>query len=484
MNWKIITWYIGISLVFVALLMGVSGIVACFTPGDGSRMPLLYSAFITGIAGFYPLIFVRRGREALSFREGNCIVVMAWICACLFGMLPFLLYGHEFSLVNALFESVSGFTTTGASILNDIEALPRGLQLWRISTAWVGGIGIVTLFSMLIRERLDKSTLSGAEISSVAREPFAGERSNSFARRMLATYASLTGVTFIALVFTGMGWFDSLTNAMSACSTCGFCTRNTSIAFYANPAAEIVLTVAMIAAGINFGILFLALLRGRPHFFLRSEIIRVFLALLGIATILITVDLVTRGHYPTFGNALRDAAFQVASIATTTGFATQDTTLWPPLSMALLILCSLICGCSGSTSGGIKIDRAILAAKGIHRKVGLTVAPNAVKNIRVDGRARPDAQISDAYGYIFCYLLVVVVFAAVNIAVGIDFTTSVTASIACIGNVGPGFGEVGSMSNYAAFPAVLKITSLLEMLIGRLEIFPVLYLFRSFWMTR
>ena len=479
MNWKIITWYIGISLAFVALLMGVAGLVACFTPGDESRIPLLYSAFITGIVGFYPLIFVRRGDHPLSFREGNCIVVVAWIFACLFGMLPFLLYGHEFSLVNALFESVSGFTTTGASILNDIEALPRGLQLWRISTAWVGGIGIVTLFSMLIRERLDKSTLSGAEISSVAREPFAGERSNSFAKRMLATYASLTGVTFISLLFTGMGWFDALTNAMSACSTCGFCTRNTSIAFYANPAAEIILTVAMIAAGINFGILFLAILRGRPRFFMRSEIIRVFVVLLGITTVLMTVDLMTKGNYATFGNALRDAAFQVASIATTTGFATQDTTLWPPLSMALLILCSLICGCSGSTSGGIKIDRAILAAKGIHRKVGLTVAPNAVKNIRVDGRARPDAQISDAYGYIFCYLLVVVVFAAVNIAVGIDFTTSVTASIACIGNVGPGFGEVGSMSNYAAFPAFLKVTSLLEMLIGRLELFPVLYLFRS-----
>ena len=484
MNWKIISWYIGISLVFVALLMGVAGVVACFTPGDSSRMPLLYSAFITGIAGFYPLIFVRRGREALSFREGNCIVVMAWICACLFGMLPFLLYGHEFTLLNALFESISGFTTTGASILNDIEALPRGLQLWRISTAWVGGIGIVTLFSMLIRERLDKSTLSGAEISSVAREPFAGERSNSFAQRMLATYTSLTGVTFISLVLTGMGWFDALTNAMSACSTCGFCTRNTSIAFYANPAAEIVLTVAMIAAGINFGILFLAFLRGRPHFFLKSEIIKVFISLLGIATVLVTLDLMTKGGYTRFPEALRDAAFQVASIATTTGFATEDTTLWPPLSMALLILCSLICGCSGSTSGGIKIDRAILAAKGIHRKVGLTVAPNAVKNIRVDGRARPDAQISDAYGYIFCYLLVVVIFAAVNITVGVDFTTSVTASIACIGNVGPGFGEVGSMSNYAAFPGILKVTSMVEMMIGRLEIFPVLYLLRSLWMTR
>jgi trk system potassium uptake protein TrkH len=147
--------------------------------------------------------------------------------------------------------------------------------------------------------------------------------------------------------------------------------------------------------------------------------------------------------------------------------------------MALLIICSLICGCSGSTSGGIKIDRAILAAKGIHRKVGLTVSPNTVQNIRIDGRVRPDTQVGDAYGYIFCYLLVVVVFAAVNIAAGVDFTTGVTASIACIGNVGPGFGEVGSMANYDAFPALLKVTSMLEMLIGRLEIFPVLYMLRS-----
>ena len=479
MNWKIITWYIGISLVFVALLMGVAGIVACCTPGDESRMPLLYSAFITGTVGFYPLLFVRRGRQPLSFREGNCIVVVAWLCACLCGMLPFWLYGREFSLVNALFESVSGFTTTGASILDNIEALPRGLQLWRISTAWVGGIGIVTLFSMLIRERLDKSTLSGAEISDVARSPFAGERSNSFAKRMLATYATLTAVTFVALLLTGMPWFDSLTNAMSACSTCGFCTRNTSIAFYANPAAEIVLTVAMLAAGINFGILFLAFLRGRPKFMMRSETIKVFLSLVVVAIILVTADLMTKGHYHNFGDALRDAAFQVASISTTTGFATKDTTLWPPLSMSLLIFCSLICGCSGSTSGGIKIDRAILAAKGIHRKVGLTVTPNTVQNIRIDGRVRPDSQVGDAYGYIFCYLLVVVVFAAVNITAGIDFTTGVTASIACIGNVGPGFGEMGSMSNFAAFPPLLKVTSMLEMLIGRLEIFPVLYLLRS-----
>ncbi len=480
MNWRIITWYIGISLLLVAALMAISGIVACFTPNDGSRVPLLYSAFITGTVGFYPLIFVRRGNHPLGIREGNCIVVVAWILACLFGMLPFLFYGGEFSFLNALFESVSGFTTTGASILNDIEALPRGLQLWRISTAWVGGIGIVTLFAMLIRDRLDKSTLSGAEISNVARNALAGERSSHFASRMLSTYVALTLVTFLALKLTGLGWFDALTDAMSACSTCGFCTRNTSIAYYGNPAAEIVLTFAMIAAGMNFVILFLALLKGHPRFIWKSETIKIFLGLIGFVILVITADLMKNGHYPSFGDALRDAAFQVASISTTTGFATQDTTLWPPLSMVLLILCSLICGCSGSTSGGIKIDRAIIAAKGINRKARLAVSPNTIQNIRIDGRVRPDSQVIDAYGYIFCYLLIVVIFAAVNIAWGLDFTTGLTASVACIGNVGPGFGEVGSMSNYAAFPGFLKITSMIEMLIGRLEIFPVLYLLQSF----
>lgn len=479
MNWRIVTWYIGISLLLVAALMAVSGIIACLTPGDDSRVMLLYSAFITGSVGVFPLIFVRKGGQKLRFKEGNCIVVGAWLAACLFGMLPFLLYGREFTPVNALFESISGFTTTGASILNDIEAIPRGLLFWRIATAWVGGIGIVTLFSMIMIGNKDKSTLSQAEISSVAREPFSGERSERFASRMLITYVALTVITMGALKLTGMEWFDAATNAMSACSTCGFCSRNTSIAFYADPAAEIILTFAMMAAGINFGILFLALIKGRPKNLWKSEIIKVFLSLVAAAIVLVTADLLLEGDYLSFGAALRDASFQVASISTTTGFATQDTTLWPPFSVAVLILCSLFCGCSGSTSGGIKIDRAILAAKGIHRKIGLTVSPNLVQAIKIDGRIRPDAQVNDAFSYIFCYFLIVVAFSTINIAAGLDFTTGITASVACMGNVGPGFGEVGSMSNYAAFPWVLKVTCMIEMLIGRLEIFPILYLLRS-----
>lgn len=483
MNWRIITWYIGVALMLAAILMAVSCIIAASTPADDSFYPLLYATFITGLVGLFPLLFVQKRQYRLNFKEGNCIVVGAWLSACIFGMLPFLFYGGEFTPINAIFESVSGFTTTGASILNDIDSLPRGLQFWRISTAWVGGIGIVTLFSMIIGGNRDRSTLSGAEISSIAREPFAGERNESFAIRMLITYTVLTLVTFFALKLTGMGWFDSATNAMSACSTCGFCVRGASIAAYANPAAEVILTFAMLAAGINFGILFLAFIKGRPRHLWKSETIKVFVALVVLAVIIVTADLMFSGHYTSFGEALRDASFQVASISTTTGFATQDTTQWPSLSMAILIICSLICGCSGSTSGGIKIDRAILAAKGIHRKVSLAVSPNSIQTIKVDGRIRQDAQVYDAFGYIFCYLLIVVIFAAVNIAAGLDFTTGVTASVACIGNVGPGFGEVGSMSNYASFPALLKTTGMLEMFIGRLEIFPVLYLFRSIRMS-
>ena len=477
MKWHIITFYIGATLLLVSTLMAISGLVACLTPGDDSWTSLFFSAIVTGSAGAFPLIFVNNGHHKLTFREGNAIVVGAWVSACVFGMLPFLLFGREFTPINALFESVSGFTTTGASILNDIEALPRGLQLWRISTAWMGGVGIVTLFSMIITQRANKSTLSRAEISSVARAPFVGERSISFAKKMLITYTALTVLTVLALMLVGLNWFDALTNAMSACSTCGFCPRNTSIAFYDNPAAEVILTVAMLAAGINFGILFLAFLSRKPQSILKSETIKVFLSLVALAIVVVTADLLINGHYHSFGKALRDASFQVASISTTTGFATKDTMLWPPLSVAILVICSLVCGCSGSTSGGIEIDRALLAIKGIHRKVVLSATPNAVKVIRIDGRGRPDSQVDDAYRYIFCYLLIVVIFSAINIAAGLDFMTGVTASIACIGNVGPGFGDIGSMSNYSSLPGIIKLSGMVEMLIGRLEIFPVLYLF-------
>ncbi|MBP5392091.1 MAG: TrkH family potassium uptake protein, partial [Bacteroidales bacterium] len=169
---------------------------------------------------------MRKGKHKLTFKEGNCIVVISWILACILGMLPFFMYGDEFDLINALFESVSGFTTTGASILNDVESLPKGLQFWRIATSWVGGVGIVTLFSMIMMKRMDWSMLSRTEISNVSRQAFKGEKNGFYFHRTLIVYLFLTVATFLSLITTGMNWFDSLTNAMSACSTCGFCIRN------------------------------------------------------------------------------------------------------------------------------------------------------------------------------------------------------------------------------------------------------------------
>ena len=200
LNLRIICWYIGVSLLLVSALMAVAGIIACITPGDPSAIILFYSALITGLLGVFPLIYVRKGKHKLTFKEGNCIVVISWILACILGMLPFLLYGDEFELVDALFESVSGFTTTGASILTDIESLPRGLQFWRIATAWVGGIGIVTLFSMIMMRRMDWSMLSRREISNVSGQAFKGERNGFFFHRTLVVYLLLTMATFISLM--------------------------------------------------------------------------------------------------------------------------------------------------------------------------------------------------------------------------------------------------------------------------------------------
>jgi trk system potassium uptake protein TrkH len=475
MNVKVVVYYIGVSLMMVAALMFVSGLIACFTPGDASRIPLLFSAFVTAVAGIFPLLFVRRGTERLRFREGNSVVVLSWVTVCLFGFLPYLLYGQEFSALDALFETVSGFTTTGASILDDVEGLPRGLQFWRISTAWVGGVGIVTLFSMFVTRIGDRSALSGAEISDVARSSFSGERNALFANRLLIVYVGLTLLTMFALKLTGLGWFDAAAHAMSACSTCGFSTRNASIAAFNNPAAEVVLTFSMLAAALNFGLIFLSFVRGGKKIW-HSETVRVFLGLVALFIVVIAIDLYRSEGYDSAARALRDASFQVASLSTTTGFAMSDTVQWPALSMVLLWLCSWVCGCSGSTSGGIKMDRFLLAVKGIRSRIRSAVNPGQFWIVRVSGKVRSAEQVSEATNYIFCYVLIAAFFAVINVAGGLDFVTGLTASVACLGNVGPGFGDVGSMSNYAHIPAMLKVTGIVEMILGRLEIFPVLYL--------
>lgn len=380
--------YCGISLVVVALLMLVAAGVAFHEKSESALLPLLYAGVITGIVGLFPLIFVPR-QKSIGTREGFFIVTFSWILACLFGAIPYLMYGGEFTLVNAFFESVSGFTTTGASILTDIEALPYGLLFWRIASAWIGGIGIVALVSMVIPTKNDlQSVLASAESSDLARGYYGG-RKKHFVSMMLTIYIGITLVSALSLKCCGMRWFDAVTHAMSACSTCGFSTRNDSIAAFDSPAVELVLIVAMLLGGTNFTLLQSTFLRrqgGRTVF--HSEIFRTFMVGILIASLVTTADLLLSGWCTSAVGAARHAFFQIASISTTTGFATADTDTWPALSITVICLCSVICGCTGSTSGGIKMDRALLAAKGMRERVRSIGHPSRVECIRIDGGIR------------------------------------------------------------------------------------------------
>jgi len=472
MKAAVILRYCGISLLGVSLLMMVSAAVAFHERSEAALVPLLYAGTVTAIVGAFPLIFVPK-QKSIGTREGYFIVTFSWVSACLFGALPYLMYGGEFTPVNAFFESVSGFTTTGASILTDIEALPKGLLFWRIASAWIGGIGIVTLVSMVTSSKNDQqSVLASAESSDLARGYYSG-RKKGFVRMMITIYLGITAFSTIGLKAAGMCWFDAVTHAMSACSTCGFSTRNESIAAFGSQGIEAVLIISMLLGGTNFTLLNTAVLRRSPRVLFRSEIWRTFLLGVLAASSVMAVDLLLEGTCRSVGEAVRLSLFQIASISTTTGFATADTNTWPALSITVICLCSFICGCTGSTSGGIKVDRMLLAAKGMRTKLRTLANPSQVVGIRIDGRTSKPGEMENACLFILFYLALTVLGGFINTLGGMDLRSGLSAAFACTGNVGPGFGSVGSMGNYAGLPDTLKVSSMVLMLLGRLEIYPI-----------
>ena len=459
--------------------MFISAYISIVEPNDNSLWPLLISGIVTFLSGFVGVKYTKPVNYIYT-NEGYTIVLTAWITACLFGAMPFYLYGGEFTLVNSLFESVSGFTTTGASILNDIEALPAGMQFWRIASAWIGGIGVVLLITLAIPDdRNGQVILVSSETSSLAREYFRGGK-RGFVKMMMLTYTSITLLSFICLKMSGMGLFDALIHAMSACSTCGFSNKNNSIAFFDNPVIEAVLIISMLSGAVNFTLLYSTIIPGRRkrYYILKSEVFRVFIILLAIATLIITLNLKANLEYDTTHESFRQAVFQTVSIATTTGFATADTNIWPNFSIGVLIVCSLICGCAGSTSGGIKIDRIVMVGKEIHYKFYQLRDPLLITRNKVDGRLRKPMEINQAGLFILMYFALIFVGVELNVGAGMDFRSGVSAAIACMGNVGPGFGDVGSFGNYSAMPDAIKLSSMLLMLAGRLEIYPLILAFR------
>lgn len=480
-KWNITLRYAGFSLIGISLMMYLSAFIAYLNDNDSSFDPLVFSAMTTTLCGVFAIISTKP-QEDLSIVDGYCIVTGCWIAACLFGAIPFLIFGCEFTVIDALFESVSGFTTTGASILNNIEALPKGLQFWRIATSWMGGIGIVTLVSLVISVQHDRhAVLASAELSYLAKVHYSG-RKRSFVYRMLIVYIAITAASTIALRLTKMPWFDAIAAGMSACSTCGFSIKNTSVGFYNNVVVEIILIAAMLMGATNFSLLFSTIWpdkRTHKNLF-NTQVIRWFLSFVAIAILAVTANLYFTGYCTSFPKALRLAAFQVCSLATTTGFATADTNLWPTGSMGILLLCSLVCGCSGSTSGGMKMDRFVIVVKSLRGMVSSLIGVKNVNRIKVDEQTLTEEEVTSVLAFMSTYLIIIAI-GTLIFAFSMDFKTSLSASIACIGSVGPGFGDVGSMGNYDGMMGFQKVAAMVIMLLGRVEIFPMLIAFKSFF---
>ncbi|MBQ5737020.1 MAG: TrkH family potassium uptake protein [Alistipes sp.] len=469
MRVNVVIRYIGLVLQFVAAFMLLSAVVSMLNGYDSAYYPLLLSSFMTALLGTFPLFFVERVDE-IKTKEGYAIVVGSWILSCVVGMFPYLIWGGEFTLANAWFESVSGFTTTGASILNDIEFLPRGLLFWRSATAWIGGMGVV-MFALVVLPSMGKSRhmLSNVELSTIAKDNF-HYRSRVILRLLVTIYAGLTIFTTLGLKYAGMTWFDAATHAMSSCATCGFSTKNLSVAFWDSPIIEGIMMLAMTLSAIHYGILY-ATFTGRKNNIFHSEVVRMFITMMLLVAVVIAISLFVANIYPSFLTSLRHAAFQVVSITTTSGFATADTNTWTSLAILLLMFCTVICGCAGSTSGGMKVDRLLIASKVIRNRMQIQLHPNAVIRTKMDGIVQDEKIQSLVMTFIVSYIMLTIIGSVVYAMFGYDLLTSFSASIACISNVGPGFGEIGSLDNYSELPAMLKLCSTLLMLIGRLEIF-------------
>ena len=479
MRISVVIRYIGIVLLVLAAFMLVAAGISYVNNVDSAYSPLVMSSLLTLLMGCFPMIFVP-STDRISQKEGFCIVVGAWLVSSVVGMFPYLMWGGEFTLINAWFESVSGFTTTGASILNDIEALPRGLQFWRMSSCWIGGVGVI-MFALIILPSIGKSKmmLSNVELSSLAKDNF-NYRTQTLVRIVLSIYVGLTAITIIALKLSGLNWFDSLCHAMSACSTCGFSNKNLSVGHFNSPVVELILIVAMLIAGMHFGLIYATLTR-KPNNIFRSEVTRSYLLMFALSSVMIAISLRAADIYPTALSSLRHAAFQTASLMTTSGFATADCNTWTPFAILILMFCSLICGCAGSTSGGLKVDRLVLALKMLKNKLQSQQHPNVIMRIKVDGFCQDQSMLNGVMVYIVAFMLLVLAGTFINTLFGCDLMTGFSATLACASNVGPGFGEVGTMDNYSTMPVVVKMCLSFVMLFGRLEIFGLVQLFFMRW---
>lgn len=472
MNARMLGYLFGIIMTIEAALL-LLPLITAVVFGE-SPLPFLYTmALLLGLS--LPLILLRPRKDRRFFaREGFVCAAGTWILLSLFGALPFLFSGAIPHYVDAVFETVSGFTTTGASILREVESLPRGILLWRSLTHWVGGMGVlVFMLAILPADNSRSMHLLRAEVPGPTKGKLV-PRIHETAKILYGIYLGLTVLEIVALLIAGLPFYDALVSTMATAGTGGFSVLNSSIAGYANPAVEWIIAVFMLLFGINFNLYFF-LLMGRLRDIWRSEEFRAYLAITVVATAVIVLN--TLSLYRGFGEALRTAFFQVTSVISTTGFATVDFNLWPTLSKTVLLALMVIGASAGSTAGGLKVSRVIILVKNAFRELKHILRPRSVNVTRLDGEALPEETVRATSNYLTLYFGVFLLAALLLSVDGHTVETTLTASLTCLNNVGPGLGAVGPAGNFADFSAFSKLVLSFEMLIGRLEIIPMLIFF-------
>ena len=476
MNVGVISRNVGIALISCALFMFLSALVAALDGFDSSFSPLLLSGIVTLMVGVFPLIFVRRHRD-INTKEGLAILLIAWFLCCIFSMLPYVLWGGEFTLVNAWFESASGITTTGATILQDIEALPKGLLFWRSSTHYIGGLGVVVFIMMILPSfGTVRFKMSKMDVDDISKDNYK-YKSNKFIHVVVSVYAGITVCSFVSLLLAGMPLFDAANHALSVTATGGFSTKTASIAAYDSPLIEWILIFFMIVASLHFGLIY-ASFATRSFKVLKNPITKFYLGTILLFGILVSANLMASGTIPNFWEALRHSFFTVVSTISTTGFGSTDTNVWPVFSILILMYAGVQCGCSGSTTSGLRSDRVYLTVKAARAQLLKIAYPNAVVQVKSGGQTIDRDLIGSVSIYVLLYIIITLVMAIVYAAFGLDLLTSVSASVSMMSNVGPCFGSFGSsMSNFSAAPELAKVLMGGQMIVGRLGIYSILLVF-------
>ncbi len=480
MRWPFAFKYAGMLIFILGLNLAFPIAFSLFYK-DGDTVPLLVSMALTLVAGGGLFFFFKgENTDYISHREAMAVVALGWTAVAFFAALPFHFAGIFETFGDSFFESMSGFTTTGASVMTHIEAVPRGLLFWRAYIQWLGGMGIIVLaVAILPLIGVGGYGLYKAEVPSPTPDRLK-PRIKDTARILWKVYLAFTLLLMMLLMMGGMGFYDAICHALTTMPTGGYSPKNLSVAHFNSAYFDVVIIVFMLAAGLNFSLHY-RMLMGKPLVYLKNPESRFFLAVVLILCLAVYADLY-RAVYHSIGETLRFGTFQVVSIITTTGFATADYDQWPALSKIILFFCMFAGASAGSTAGGMKMLRIMCTLKYCYKEIFRLIHPHGVSHVKIGGKTVADDIMGSILGFLVLYMALFAFCTMLLAGMGVDFITSLSAVAATIGNIGPGFGAVGPVGNYADIPCLGKWLLSWCMLLGRLEIYTVIiFLVPEFW---